>query len=1241
MQTFQKGGHYKFNQGGIMKMTRWLTLIMGMVLGICFLAETALAANGTLTGKVTISGTTTAIAGAQITAVGTTGTFTATSDVKGAYTLSLAPAVYSVTCSATGYHASTASAIIKSKVKTKLDFSLKQATATTGTITGTVTSSAGGAVIAGALISLTPGTYATLTDSAGTYTISGVTAGTYTETAAKTGFITATQQVTISVGATTTSNVTLSPDLPPSITSLTTTPSIFTEAAATIVDLTSVISGTITSYQWSQVKGPKVPLTVTSATSASADVSTLSVAVDTEMVFRLSISGTDQTTVSKDVSVFAQPADMYPILGSNVQIGGSTTAVKKFIASGVEWSIFNIGSRLCVTPIGMTKGPVYSIYAPGFINDIDLVTFDGVDYALLSAGSAGIVVVNITDPTAMLQASTARINYYQNGITFAEGGGAILTDNEISSIQAPVAALEIDGVTLYIADNEYGIHKTALANLLGAAGPVLEADGTLLIDQDKYTLQYAGENPWGGPVDLKMHGGKLFVCMQELGLGIFDPVTLEQIGRYNLYTDTRVAEDWFMTMDVNQVVQRDQATDEPFVDAFTGMPDYRQTNFELVEVMHNDVVAPTPWADFDRYGKFYYKTQSVDIAEFNGRTIAYLANALGGLTAVDITGYQNATAASFLTGFYLGYVPAVPANGPEQITGTQSRSILPYYGAGMLKDSGIIDVKIRGNYAYITDHFAGLVIVDNADIPEMGWRNANGPYNNDTDNIPGNHFPDTEFITSYDMSAYDPLDNESMPNWMYQEPCLLATAEIGGHGNRILLMDAMDINGAGSVDLLACVGAGGMNFIDIVNLAAPAMADRYTIPVYFPTTGEIGAKVDTTPGQTISIGHAVGIASSDKYIYHADGPHGISAWQIVDAAGYPTDSIHLVANTLQDEYPEMYNGVTIYPASHAANVVFDPIHQVAWSNSSSLGLRRVDISSVESGLGAVGTPLLLPLRLTDLFEHNGLSGTVTGLQYQDHAYDVEIKGNYAFTADGSNGLTVYDMTKDPTVMTSGFVVSNIGADKLKPTLGTASGIALWTNPADGKSYAFMACGPRGVGVVDITDVSNMKLVKVFEPIKLEEGKVGAADGQSVDVKVAGNYAYFSYDSFGVVCYSLADLIAALPEGIAPTEVWSKDTAGNLVYDYRPAAVSRFKLQLVPGYEDWAGGAVKMDYTLVNGNLVFYVAFAEAGVLKIDWTSPAAPVLADIAPTAGACTAVTISNGRLYVADGSGGMLFFK
>lgn len=1219
---------------------RWPSLFFIMVLGFCLGTGAAIAADGTLAGKVTIAGSSTGIAGATVTAAGSAGTFSATTNAKGSYSVALPPASYSVTCTAPGFSAKTAAATIQSGIKTTLNFALAKQAATTGTITGTVTSSATGAAIQAAAVTLSPGSYAKTTDTAGHYSIANVAAGSYTETVAKTGFATITKQLAVNAGTTVTSNATMAP-VTISIPSLTATPGLFTEAAAGTVSLAATLSETVASYQWSQVKGPKVPLTATAATTATADVSALSVAVDTELVFRLTVTGADNVPTSREVSVFVQPADMYPVLGADIQIGGSTTAVKKFPFNGAEWSIFNIGNRLCVTPIGIGKGAVYSLYAPGFINDIDLVTFNGVNYALLSAGTAGIVVVDITDPTALRQVNVARLNYYRDGITYTEGGGDILTGNVISSTAAPVAALETDGTTLYIADSDYGLHKTALANLLGAAGPILETDGTLLVELDRYTLQFAGENPWGGPIDLKLYGGKLFVCMKELGLGIFDPATLEQIGRYNLYTDTTMTEDWFMGMDIRQTVQKDPTTGEPFIDAVTGMPDYRQTNFELVEVMRNDVVAPTPWADFDRYGKYYYKAQGVDVAEFNGRTIAYIAYSLGGLIAVDITGYQGATPAAFLTGRYLGYVPAVPANGPDKITGTKSQSLLPYYGAGMLKDSGVIDVKIRGNYAYLTDHFAGLVIVDFAATPETGWRNSNGPYNNDTDGIAGNHFPDTEFVTSYDMTAYDPLDNESMPKWMYQAPCKLVTTEINGHGNRILLMDSMDLGAAGNVDLLACSGAGGFNFVDIVNLDAATMADRYRVPVYFPTTDEIGAKVDTTAGQAISIGHSVGIASSEKYLYHADGPHGISAWQIVDNDGYPTDNIHLVANTLQDEYPEVYNGTTIYPASHAANVVYDPLHQVAWSGSSSLGLRRVDVSRVEGGLGAIGMPLLLPLQPTDLFEHNGDFGTVKGIQYQDHSYDVEIKGNYAYTADGSNGITVFDITKDPTVMNSGFVVANLGAGSGKPPLGTASGIALWTNPADGKSYAFVAAGPRGVGVAEVTDVLNMQLIKVFEPIKIEEGKVGAADGQSVDVKVVGDYAYFTYDSFGVVCYKLSDLIAPLPAGTDPTEAWQKNTTGTLVYDYRPVAVSRFKLQLVPGYEEWAGGAVKMDYTLVNNRLVFYVAFAEAGVLKIDWTDPANPVLAGVASTVGECSAVTISNGRLYAADGSAGMLFFK
>lgn len=1198
---------------------------------------------GTLTGKVTaVSGS--PIAGATITAVGSgSGTFSAATDADGLYTLTAPAGYYTVSCEAAGYNKNTLSANISNNRTTTLNITLVEATPANGTIYGTVYSADTDEPIAGAVVTTSSGSYITTTNGTGEYLLTNVTPGTYSLSASADNSNPEVQDVTVNAGSRSKADFRLAPiSSAAGIKSLTASTASFIEGTAEPIVLTAELTGSPAGYQWSQVKGPKADINATGAAQASVDVGNLSVAVDTELVFRLTITGSDGKSVSKEVGIFAKTKDMLPILGEYVQMGGSADAVQKFVYEGEDWTIFNIGNKLCTSVIKADPGTPAAVYVPGFINDIDLVTYNGSQYALLACGSEGIVVVDITDPRHMVQVSQTRVNYYQDQITFAEGGGDILGGNVISSVKAPIAALETDGTNLFIADSEWGIHRTALTNLLGPNGPVVESDGTLLIDKEKYTLQFAGENPWGGPVDLKLQGGKLFACLQELGLGIFDPVSLEQVGRYNLYTDTNVQEDWFVNMDVRQAVSRDTVSGDIYVDDNTGMPDYRQASFEILNVMKNTrVTAPTPWADFDRYGKYYYKAYSVDFAEANGRTIAYIAYALGGLIAVDVTGYDTADSANFLQGIYLGYVPAVPANGPKEPTGTQSRSLLPYYGAGMLKDSGVIDVKVKDNRAYISDHFAGLVIVDGAYTPETSWKGVGAPYNNDTDGILGNHWPDTEFVTSYDMSPYDPLDNESMPKWMYQAPCQLVTAEINGHGSRILLMDNMSVNTAGTIDLLECAGAGGFNFVDLVNLSAPAMAERYTVAGYFPTTAQVGAKADGTTGQTISIGHTLGIDASDNYIYVSDGPHGVSAWKITDPDGYASDDIHLAANTLQDEYPEIVNGSEVYPASHASNMVYDPVNQIAWAGCGSRGLRKVDVGSVETGQGQAGNPLLLPLTMADCYEHNADWGTVKPVQYQDHAYDVEIRGNLAFVADGANGLTVYDITKDPTTADSGFLYANVGAGAKQPPLGTASGIALWTDNKTGRSYAFMACGPRGMGVVDITDPLNMAIIKVFEPIKTEEGKVGAADGQAVDVKVFGNNVYLSYDSFGVVCYNTADLIAPLPDGILATKVWDKNNSGTLLYDYRPQAVSKFKLQLVPGYEDWGGKAVKMKYTFVDGKLTFYVGYDAAGLVKVDWSDPAKPVLEDLAATTGTCTDVAISNGRLYVADGNGGLVFFK
>ena len=560
----------------------------------------------------------------------------------------------------------------------------------------------------------------------------------------------------------------------------------------------------------------------------------------------------------------------------------------------------------------------------------------------------------------------------------------------------------------------------------------------------------------------------------------------------------------------------------------------------------------------------------------------------------------------------------------------------------MLKESGVLSVNVLGDRLYLTDHFAGLVILNGAEAPDQ-W-GAQIPYNNDTDGIPNNNVPEFEDVTSYDMSAWDPEDNESLPLAYYQQPCELATRELNGHGYDLALMDNINLKEAGQIDVLECSTAGGLVFVDVFGIEDSdlnRMDNSFDITVSFPSTDESGAAPDGSATEAIALGHTDGIASTENYIYVSDGPHGITAWAITDDEGYPTDEVHVVANTIQDEYPIYVGGEWIEPASHTVRNVIDPSGNYTWALSVGNGLRRVPIAGVEAGLGEVGEPLLMKLYKEDSFEHNADWGVVDEFNYQDQAYDVEFLGNYAYVADGTNGLTIYDTSKDPTDALSGFFVGNIGYNQGSPLLGTASGIELWTDPANGKRYAALACGPNGVGVVDITDINNMQIIKVFEPIKYENDDVGSADGQAIDVEVVGNNAYFGYDSFGLIAYSMADLVEPVPDGVDPTELFVKKNNGIVRYDYRPEFLGKFKLQDVVGYEDVDGGSVKMAYTQQSGNLYFYAAFGHYGVVKIDYTDATAPVFLDAVPTASECVDVEISNGRLYVGDHAGGLVLFK
>jgi hypothetical protein len=1002
------------------------------------------------------------------------------------------------------------------------------------------------------------------------------------------------------------------------------------------------------------------------------------------------------------------------------QIGGGTQDVALYNDGTTDWTLYTMANRFAATPVGISKGTVTEITVPGFIQHITVVkAYGGKDYALLSMGGKGIGVVDITNPAAMVYVRTMTVNYMTPEYTFSDGGGTIFT--EAASIAAhtsgPVNDVLVDDKgtpettddELFIANTAFGIQQTRLSNLMDVA-----ADGVLAIDgSELWTLKYAGEIPWGGPLSLQMHnngsGNKLYAALGFLGIGIYDPtdLTAPRLGAYNLYADCDLVnnakqEDWFgypqrkiacpdpSNPDLVLAPPLDDGVNPPVppVDA-DGMPTYVQAAHELGNKIDQTWY---PWAEFEKYGKYYYKARGMDLVNLTSpdRTVAYIAYSLGGLLAVDVTDPAAPK--------YVGFVPAAPAHGPDEPPiNVDKKGILSHFGSGMLKEAGVMDVRVvadaaGGGYkAYYTDHFAGLVVVSGAEAPATEWNNGGLSWRLSNDSDPLVFWPDYEFVDSYDMHPV-PVGDESLPAFLvvddtsgkYVPPMLLSTGEINGHGGALFLMPCMEDAScvADQVQAVQSSGAGGVSFVEFLDLSADStapVATRFDVPVNLVSTDEVGAYEDGTAGQPIAIGHAEGVKVSGNHLYLADGPHGVSVWTIADGLT-AIDDLHLVANTLQSEYPTP--GSNVLPTPHAFKVFFDSDPTKAYVMSQSLGMRRVDVSAVTSGSAMVGAPALLNA-YGGIFEHNTEAGDVVGVDGlkvigQDHTYGVEFSDKYAIVADGDNGLTVYDTTADPA--TGAHLVANIGDSNDtasgKPPLGRAASVKLWTNPASGNTYAVVAAGAYGISVVDMTDflasglASDLaldKLLKTFEPLKADDDNAfGSADGKSVDVHVIGDIAYFSYDSFGLVAYRMEDLIRPATEErpvVVPvgqdtdicatiTDVTKLSAKQGGVGECRPTAVAQFKLQKLAGYEEVDGGALYMTpqyfptkyrdatgtlITLFKPRLLFYVAYGNAGVVKIDWSDPENPALLAIKEVIGGAAGTAINNGRVYAAAGAGGL----
>lgn len=204
----------------------------------------------------------------------------------------------------------------------------------------------------------------------------------------------------------------------------------------------------------------------------------------------------------------------------------------------------------------------------------------------------------------------------------------------------------------------------------------------------------------------------------------------------------------------------------------------------------------------------------------------------------------------------------------------------------------------------------------------------------------------------------------------------------------------------------------------------------------------------------------------------------------------------------------------------------------------------------------------------------------------DIALDSE---HYAFVADSSAGLRVFDLNGGPAM-----VGSYTNCDVVKGVV--AAGIGA------GGYYAFLADGTNGLQVINVGTPSA--------PVRV--GGCALTNGFAEGVAVSGNYAYVAMGSAGLLVVDVADPYNPARKGLHDTTGYAKAVAVSGNYAY--VADGNWGLQVIdvsnPTNLVRAGGLDTSGYAqgvAVSGNYA-YVADSDAGLQVLDVSDPANPVL---------------------------------
>ena len=237
------------------------------------------------------------------------------------------------------------------------------------------------------------------------------------------------------------------------------------------------------------------------------------------------------------------------------------------------------------------------------------------------------------------------------------------------------------------------------------------------------------------------------------------------------------------------------------------------------------------------------------------------------------------------------------------------------------------------------------------------------------------------------------------------------------------------------------------------------------------------------------------------------------------------------------------------------------------------------------------------------------------------AADVAISGNYAYLADYSGGLRVFDISSATPKL-----VATVPTGNLSATGGNALGVALKG------TYAYVADLNYGLRVVDITTPLKPKMVGTLD-----------TSGYARGVAVNGNYAYVADGGSGlqvidiskpsapklVGTYNTPDNALSVAVSADGNTAYVADSLGGLQIIN---VTTKASPALLASYTSYTSYASAQDVALSADGRTAYVADTASGLQIIDVTNKAAPTRLGSYNTDSYTQSVTISGNYAYVTD---------